>query len=123
MWSDAAREASIAARKGAGKAISAVQGLHAAAHQSKVMQALHKDRFTGLVPPGSKRDTAVKQAAAWAHAGLVKGAVIAAGGGPIGVAGAMTASYTKWGGDLVRKYGPAIAAKIQKIRASRAAGG
>lgn len=121
MWSDAAREASIAARKGAGRAISAVQGMNAAAHQSKVYEALHKDRFTGLVPPGSKRDFVVKQAAEWSKAGLEKMAIMAAGGGAVGVAGMAVANYTKWGGALTRKFGPKIAAKVQAIRANRAA--
>lgn len=121
MWTDAARAASIAARQGAGKAVSAVQGIHAAAHQSKLMQALHKDRFVRAVPPGSKRDFAVKQAAEWTKAGLEKAAIMAAGGGAVGVAGMAVANYTKWGGDLARKYGPKIAAKVQAIRANRAA--
>lgn len=116
MWSDAAREASAIARKGAGKVIGAAQRVSAAAHQSKVMQALNKDRFTRAVPPGSKRDTFVKQAASWAGTGLTKGAVLAMGGGAVGVAGALTASYTKWGGDAVRKYGPKIKAMIAAQR-------
>lgn len=110
MWTEAARAASAAARQ-AGAAVKNV------VHQTGVHQALTKERFTKLVPPGSKRDFAVKQAATWAHAGLVKGAVLAAGGGPVGVAGAMAASYTKWGGDLARKFGPKIVQKIKDRRA------
>lgn len=116
MWGDAAREASALARRGAGKVVGAAQRVGAAAHQSKVMQALNKDRFTRAVPPGSMRDTMVKQAASWAEAGLTKGAVLAMGGGAVGVAGAMTAAYTKWGGDAVRKYGPKIKAIIAAQR-------
>lgn len=116
MWTEAARQASALARSAHATGKAVVN----AAHQSGVGQALmHKDRFTNLVPPGSKRDFAVKQAAVWAHAGLVKGAVLAAGGGPVGVAGAMAASYAKWGGDLARKFGPKIAAKVQAMRAKK----
>jgi hypothetical protein len=43
------------------------------AHQSGIMTALTKDRLTGLVPPGSARDHAVKTAAKWAAAELIPG--------------------------------------------------
>lgn len=82
-------------------------------HNSRAYQELAvKDRFTKLVPPGSKRDKAVKQAAMWAEAGLQKAAVVAAGGGAAGAAGVTVAAYTKYGGTMAREYGP-------KIRASK----
>lgn len=102
MWSDAARAASAAARR-----------VGQAAHQSGIAQAMSKDRFVHLVPPGSKRDFMVKQAASWAGSALAKGAVFAAGGGPLGVAGVELATDTKWGGDLARKFGPKIMARFR----------
>lgn len=104
MWSDAARAAALAARQGAQRAVQTIHHVSEAAHQSGISRALHKDRFVHLVPPGSKRDFAVKQAARWAESGLAHGAVAAAGGGPLGLAGFMLADYTKWGGDLARSY-------------------
>lgn len=115
MWSEAARQAAALARSAHAKGSAVVQ----AAHQSRVGQALQKDRFTGLVPPGSKRDFAIKQAATWAHAGLAHSAIIAAGGGPVGVLGQTVASYTHWGGGLARKFGPKIKEKIQAMRERR----
>lgn len=105
MWSDAARQASIAARRA-----------HGATHQSGIMRALTKDRFVNAVPPGSKRDFLVKQAARWSASGLEKAAVVAAGGGAVGVAGIMAANYTKWGGDLARQFGPKIKRFVQAHR-------
>lgn len=87
-----------------------------AAHQSGVRAALSKDRFTDAIPPGSTRDFFVKQAAQWAAAGMAHGAVLAAGGGALGVAGQMIASYTKWGGDLARKFGPKLKARYNSSR-------
>lgn len=77
---------------------------------------MSKDRFVHLVPPGSKRDFAVKQAASWAGSALAKGAILAAGGGPVGVIAAEVAADTKWGGDLARKFGPGIKAKLARLR-------
>lgn len=114
MWSDAARAAALAARQAGQHAAQAVQHASQAAHQSGVAQAMNKDRFVHLVPPGSKRDFMVKQAASWAGSALAKGAVFAAGGGPLGVAGVELATDTKWGGDLARKFGPRIMARLHR---------
>lgn len=116
MWSDAARAASAAARQAAAKGVQEVRHVSDIAHQSRIYQVLNKDRFVHAVPPGSKRDFAVKQAAGWAKAGLEKAAILAAGGGPVGVAGMMAANYTKWGGDMARQFGPRVVAKIQSYR-------
>lgn len=116
MWSDAARAAAAAAREAAAKGVQSMQAGVAAAHQTGVYQALNKDRFTGMVPPGSKRDFAVKQAALWSKAGLEKAAIMAAGGGVAGVAGMAVANYTKWGGDMARQFGPRVKQKIQALR-------
>lgn len=63
-------------------------------HSSKTYHALAvKDRFTKMVPPGSKRDRLVKHAATFAEAGLLKGGAVAVGGP---AAGAAAATYS-WG--------------------------
>ncbi len=80
-------------------------------HATKAYQELAvKDRFTKLVPPGSRRDEVVKQGAMFAKAGLEKMAVVAAGGGAIGVAAVTAHSYHGWGKHMVKQYGPRLAA-------------
>lgn len=80
-------------------------------HGTRAYQELAvKDRFTKLVPPGSKRDEFVKQSAMFAKAGLEKMAVIGAGGGPIAVGAVTAAAYASWGKHMAKQYGPRLAA-------------
>lgn len=101
--------AARAAKAAIGKAHATLAAVGAKITGSRVYQELAvKDRFVRAVPPGSKRDAVVKQAAMWTKAGLEKAAVVAAGGGIVGVAGVTVAAYTEWGGHMTRAYGPAV---------------
>lgn len=79
---------------------------------STIKTALTKDRFTNLVPPGSKTDRVVKEAAAWSKMGLEKSAALAIGG-PVAAGGVMLAQYTKWGGSAAREFGPKLLGSIR----------
>lgn len=100
--------------KGAFKSAHAkLDKLSAKVHSTKAYHALAvKDRFTKLVPPGSKRDVIVKQGAMFAKAGLEKMAVIGAGGGPVAVAGVTAYAYASWGKQMAKQYGPQLKAKF-----------
>lgn len=71
-----------------------------------------KDRFTKFAPPGSNKEAFVKHGAMWAQAGLEKMAVVAAGGGVVGVAAVTTVAYAKYGKFVAQKYGPTLSAKF-----------
>lgn len=99
-----------------GRFASAGAAIHGVA--LRVRAELHKDRFTRLVPPGSKTDRAVKEAAAWSKMGLEKSAAMALGG-PVAAGGVMLAQYTKWGGNLAREVGPRVLRAVDNYTTGR----
>lgn len=82
-----------------------------------------KDRFVRAVPPGSTRDSIVKQAAMWSKAGLEKAVVIGLGGGVVGAAGVAVSANVEYAGHMVRAYGPAVRASAVGQRVAAAAQG